>query len=96
MQGALIRTAAALVITGLGAPAAASQQGRSHFREPAPVIVEVRNGGFGWGALGIGVVGGVGIGFIAAAVSSRAGVPSRAPSEDRSRATGALPKGDAR
>lgn len=120
MQGALRRTAAVFVAAALVPPAAASQQGRSQPREPAPVIVEVRDDGFDWSAAGIGAVGGVGLALIAGTALGRFGVPrrplgntrrsrrakdpeveaartpTRAPADDRPRATGAVTKGDPR
>jgi hypothetical protein len=60
MQGALNRTAAVLVAATL-VSLAASEQARSQPHRPAPVIIEVRDDGFDWGAAAIGAVGGVGL-----------------------------------
>ena len=65
MQEALSRTAAVFVAAVLVSPAAASQSGRGQPGEPTPVIVEVRDDGFDWGAAGIGAVGGVGLALVA-------------------------------
>ncbi len=77
MQGTLSRTAVVLVAAALVSTAAASQQGQSQPREPAPVIVEVRDDGFDWGAAGIGAVGGFGLALIASTVLGRSGMPRR-------------------
>lgn len=118
MQGVLSRTAVGLVVLALISPIAAAQQGQT--REPAPVIVEVRDDGFDWGAAGIGAVGGFGLALIASSALGRLGMRRRPlgharwswnatarraegdthanpPSaDDRSRASGAVPKGDPR
>jgi hypothetical protein len=111
MQGALSRTAVSLVAVALVSPAAAGQQRQSETREQAPVIVEVRDDGFDWGAAGIGAVGGFGLALFASSVLNRWRQPSSAtdpqlerdthadipPAGDRSRASGAVPKkGDSR
>ncbi len=71
MQETLSRTAVVLVAAALVSPAAASQQGQSQPREPAPVIVEVRDDGFDWGAAGIGAVGGLGLALVGTTFADR-------------------------
>jgi hypothetical protein len=75
MQATLSRTVAGVVAAVLASPVAAGQPGRSQTREPAPVIVEVRDDGFDWGAAGIGAVGGFGLALIAGTALSRLSVP---------------------
>lgn len=77
MQGTLSRTAVVLVAAALVSPAAASQQGQSQTREPAPVIVEIRDDGFDWGAAGIGAAGGLGLALIASTAIGRFAAPRR-------------------
>ena len=77
MAGALSRTAVAIVATTLVSPAAASRQGQSQAREQVPVIIEVRDDGFGWGAAGIGAVGGFGLAIVATALVGRVSMPRR-------------------
>ena len=77
MHGALSRTAVSLVAVALVSPVAAGQQRQSQTREQAPVIVEVRDDGFDWGAAGIGAVGGFGLALFASSVLSRWGMPRR-------------------
>jgi hypothetical protein len=71
MQGTLSRTAVGLVAVALASPLAAGQPGQSRPREQTPVIVEVRDDGFGWGAAGIGVVGGFGLALVGTTLVDR-------------------------